>query len=109
VTNGSVTGRGLTGAVNASATNGGRLDRRGRGGAGRIKLGTTNGGVQLTLPTTAQAQITASCVNGGVSVANLSLEAQGTTSRRRIDAKLNGGGTRIELDTTNGGSRSRAK
>ena len=103
VTNGSVTGRGLTGAVDASATNGGVSIDVDEVAPDGIKLGTTNGGVQLTLPATAQAQIKASCVNGGVSVTNLSLEAQGTTSRRRIDAKLNGGGARIELDTTNGG------
>jgi hypothetical protein len=103
VTNGSVTGRGLTGAVDASTTNGGvsiDLDAVAKEG---IKLGTTNGGIQLTLPATAQADIKASCVNGGVNASNLNLESQGTQSRRRIDAKLNGGGARIDLDTTNGG------
>jgi DUF4097 and DUF4098 domain-containing protein YvlB len=68
-----------------------------------IKLGTTNGGIQLALPASAQAEIRASCVNGGVSATNLNLEHQGTQSRRRIDAKLNGGGARIDLETTNGG------
>jgi hypothetical protein len=103
VTNGSVTGRALTGAVDASTTNGSvsiDMDAVAKDG---IKLGTTNGGIQLTLPATAQAEIKASCVNGGVNTANLTLESQGTQSRRRIDAKLNGGGARIDLNTTNGG------
>ncbi len=103
VTNGSVTGRGLSGAVDASTTNGSvsvDVDAVAKDG---IKLGTTNGGVQLTLPTAAQAEIRASCVNGGVSATNLTLESQGTQSRRRLEGRLNGGGPRIELDTTNGG------
>lgn len=103
VTNGGVTGRALSGAVDASTTNGSvsiELDAVAKDG---VKLGTTNGGVQLSLPANAQADIRASCVNGGVSATNLNLVHQGTQSRRRIDAKLNGGGARIELDTTNGG------
>jgi hypothetical protein len=103
VTNGSVTGRGLTGAVDASSTNGSvsmDVDAVAKDG---IKLGTTNGGIQLTLPAAAQAEIDASCVNGAVATSNLTLESQGTQSRKRIDARLNGGGARIDLNTTNGG------
>ncbi len=103
VTNGSVHGRALSGAVDASTTNGSLaidVDAVAKDG---IKLSTTNGGIQLTLPASAQADIKAGCVNGGVGAHNLTLEHQGTESRRRIDAKLNGGGARIELETTNGG------
>jgi hypothetical protein len=35
-------------------------------------------------------------------VSSLTLDAS-EQSRRRLDAKLNGGGPRIELETTNGG------
>jgi hypothetical protein len=103
VTNGSVTGRGLRGAVDASTTNGSvtlDIDMVAKDG---IKVGTTNGGIHLTLPTSAQAEIRANCVNGGVSASNLTLESQGNQTGRRIDARLNGGGARIDLDTTNGG------
>jgi hypothetical protein len=103
VTNGGVTGHALTGAVVASTTNGSialDVDAVAKDG---IKLGTTNGSIRLSLPASAQAEIKASCVNGGVSASNLTLEHQGSESRRRIDAKLNGGGARIDLETTNGG------
>jgi len=103
VTNGGVTGRGLAGAVDASTTNGSiSVDMDTVAGDG-IRLGTTNGSIQLALPASARAEIRASCVNGGVSATNLNLEHRGTQSRRRLDGTLNGGGSRIVLDTTNGG------
>lgn len=103
VTNGGVTGRGLAGTVNASTTNGSISVDLDAVAGDEIKLGTTNGSIQLTLPASARAEIRASCVNGSVNAANLSLEHRGAQSRRRLDATLNGGGVRIDLDTTNGG------
>jgi hypothetical protein len=44
-------------------------------------------------------------VNGGVSSSELALETVGEQSRRRLDAKLNGGGAKISLETVNGGVR----
>ena len=101
-TNGGVTGRDLSGAVEAMTTNGGVQVEVSAVAAGGIKLQTTNGGVALTLPSAAKADIQATCVNGGISVSSLTLDAA-EQSRRRLDAKLNGGGPRIELETTNGG------
>jgi len=73
-----------------------------------IDLGTTNGGVTLTLPETAKADVSATCTNGGISITGLKLETT-QESRRHIEGRLNGGGTPIELHTTNGGIRVRAR
>lgn len=107
-TNGGVTGKGLSGGVDASATNGRVSIELASVGSDRIALRTTNGGVVLTLPETAKADISASCTNGGISVSGVKLEIS-EQSRRRLEGKLNGGGTPIELHTTNGGVRLRSK
>ena len=36
---------------------------------------------------------------------NLALQQTGEKSHRRLDGQLNGGGSRVELSTTNGGIR----
>jgi hypothetical protein len=60
--------------------------------------------VQVQLPKAAKADISAHVVNGGVHVDDqLSFESTGEKSRRRLEGHLNGGGSRIELATTNGG------
>jgi Toastrack DUF4097 len=107
-TNGGVTGKGLSGGVDARATNGGVSIELAAVGSDRIALRTTNGGVSLTVPESAKADISASCTNGGISVTGVRLEIS-EQSRRRLEGKLNGGGTPIELHTTNGGVRLRSK
>jgi hypothetical protein len=107
-TNGGVTGKGLSGGVDAGATNGRVSIEMASVGSDRIALRTTNGGVVLTLPETAKADISASCTNGGISVAGVKLEIS-EQSRRHLEGKLNGGGTAIELHTTNGGVRLRSR
>jgi hypothetical protein len=104
-TNGGIVGADLapTG-VDAAVTNGGVeivLTKAPAGGT--IDLESVNGGVSLALPDNAQADITARCTNGGISVNGLDLAVQGEKTRRRLDAKLNGGGTRVTLETVNGG------
>jgi DUF4097 and DUF4098 domain-containing protein YvlB len=78
-------------------------------GGGKIALRTTNGGLTLTLPETAKADISASCTNGGISAGSLEKLEITESSRRRLEGRLNGGGTPIELRTTNGGIRLRAR
>jgi hypothetical protein len=107
-TNGGVTGKGLSGGVDAAATNGRVNIELAAVGSDRIALRTTNGGVSLTVPESAKADISASCTNGGISVTGVKLEIS-EQSRRRLEGKLNGGGTPIELHTTNGGVRLRSK
>jgi hypothetical protein len=107
-TNGGVTGKGLSGGVDARATNGGVNIELASVGSDRIALRTTNGGVTLTVPESAKADLSATCTNGGISVSGVKLEVS-EQSRRRLEGKLNGGGTPIELHTTNGGVRLRSK
>jgi len=107
-TNGGVTGKGLAGGVDARATNGGVNIELASLGSDRVALWTTNGGVTLTVPESAKADVSASCTNGGISVSGVKIEVF-EQSRRHLEGKLNGGGTPIELHTTNGGVRLRSK
>ena len=103
-TNGGVTGRGVSGAIDASTVNGGivmdlaSLD-------GDVRVATVNGGIRLSVPADAKASLDASAVNGGVSVEQgLNLEAT-ERSRIRVTGAINGGGPRLQVQTTNGGVR----
>ena len=101
-TNGGIVAREIGGPIEASTTNGGvdvdvtRIAEQG------VRLGCTNGGIKLRLPKDAKATISASVTNGGISTDGLSLESS-QTSRRRLEARLNGGGPSIRLEGTNGG------
>ena len=100
-TNGEIAARDLGGKVEASTTNGEiELDLTTLGGP--VDAETTNGGVRIRIPADAKASLSASCTNGGIDVEGLSVE-EIEKSRRRLEARLNGGGTRIEVSTTNGG------
>lgn len=102
-TNGGVKAFGLAGRIDASTTNGG-IELELASLDGDIKAETVNGGVRLTIPEGAKADILARTVNGGIGVDNLKLDSS-ERSRRRLEAKLNGGGSKIEVETTNGGIR----
>jgi hypothetical protein len=108
-TNGGVTGRKLTGGLDARSTNGGVSIDMAAVGPDRISLHTTNGGVTLALPDTAKADLSASCTNGGINVSALDKLEVSEKSRRHLEGRLNGGGTPIELETTNGGIRVRPR
>ncbi len=108
-TNGGVTGKGLTGGLEARSTNGMVSIDLASVGAGSISLGTTNGGVLLTLPDSAKADLSASCTNGGINVSALDKLEISEQSRRHVEGRLNGGGTPISLETTNGGIRVRPR
>ena len=103
-TNGGVVARDVSGSINASTTNGGvdidivKLGERG------VRLECTNGGLKLRLPTDAKATISASITNGGIDTSGLQLETQ-ESSRRRLQARLNGGGPPVHIEGTNGGIR----
>jgi DUF4097 and DUF4098 domain-containing protein YvlB len=70
-----------------------------------IDLGTTNGSIRLHLPSDTRASLEARTVNGRVST-ELPVTLEGSASRKRLRADLNGGGEgRIVLRTTNGSIR----
>ena len=103
-TNGGIRGRDIGGAFEASTTNGGvEVDLTQVPEAG-VKLETINGGIRLRLPADAKASVHAQIVNGGIDVSGLELASQ-STSKRRLDGKLNGGGPQIDLQGVNGGIR----
>jgi Putative adhesin len=108
-TNGAVTARGLTGGVEARSTNGTVNIDFASIGTEPISARTTNGAVILGLPDSAKADLSATWTNGGIDLApGLNVEVT-ERSRRRFEGRMNGGGTPIELQTTNGGIRLRPR
>ena len=100
--NGAITGRNLNGGVEARAVNGPvTIDIRSLGDE-LIELRTVNGALALTLPENAKANLSASVTNGVIDTTGLMLDLMGEQTKRRVRGRLNGGGTPIELSTTNG-------
>jgi putative adhesin len=108
-TNGGVNAKGLTGGLEARTTNGGLNIDLASTGPEKISMQTTNGGVTVTLPDTVKADLSASWTNGGISVSPDLKVAVSEKSRRRFEGRMNGGGTPIDLHTTNGGIRVRPR
>ena len=109
----------LGGEVSVKLTNGNTLLRQIHGNAyvavtngqvegalympanGHIQMRSTNGLIQLLLPQSTSARLSASVTNGSVQVEGLELsESKGT--QRSIEATIGSGDGRIELATTNG-------
>ncbi len=107
-TNGAVKGTNLSGRVEARSTNGAVSIAMASVGE-PIALETTNGSVMLMLPEKTKATVSASCTNGGISVSGLDTFDVTEKSRRHLEGRLNGGGTHIELQTTNGSIRLRPR
>jgi DUF4097 and DUF4098 domain-containing protein YvlB len=76
--------------------------------SGGVKLECVNGGIKLRLPSEAAATISASVANGGIDADGLKLETT-ESSRRRHEARLNGGGPMIKIEGTNGGIKLAAR
>ena len=101
-TNGGISARDVGGPIEAASTNGGvdvELSQLSESG---VTLECTNGGIKLRLPADARASISASMTNGGIDTGDLALDKVEST-RRRLEARLNGGGPRIKIEGTNGG------
>jgi hypothetical protein len=101
-TNGGIRARDVAGPLDARTTNGGLDIDLVTVDDGGVRLSCTNGGIDVRLPADARASIDARITNGGISTGSLRLETI-ESSRRRLDATLNGGGPRIEIRGTNGG------
>jgi hypothetical protein len=103
-TNGGITGQGVAGSIDANTVNGGivlglaSID-------GDVRVVTVNGGIRLDLPTTINATLDASAVNGGVSVQDGFPIATTERARLRVAGRINNGGPTISVHTTNGGIR----
>ncbi|MGH9139511.1 MAG: DUF4097 family beta strand repeat-containing protein [Vicinamibacterales bacterium] len=108
-TNGAVKGTNLSGGVDGESTNGSLTIDMASVGSDRISLETTNGSVTLMLPENAKASVSASVTNGGINVGSLDNFDVTEKARRHLEGKLNGGGTSVELHTTNGSIRLRSR
>jgi Toastrack DUF4097 len=100
--NGSITGRNLSGGVEVRGVNGPVTIEIRSLGEELIELRTVNGELTLTLPGNARANLSASVTNGVIDTSGLTLDLMGEQTRRRVRGRLNGGGTPIDLSTTNG-------
>jgi len=108
-TNGAIKAEGLAGSVEARTTNGG-IDVALAAVPGTVTLETVNGGVSLEVPAALAADLSAHVTNGGIQVDDaLKFEAVGEQNRRNVQGKLNGGGHRVDVSTTNGGIAIHAK
>jgi hypothetical protein len=101
-TNGAVTGHNLNGGVEVRAVNGAVTIEIQSLSSELIELRTVNGALALTLPENAKANLSAAVTNGVIDTSGLVLDLMGEQTRRRVRGRLNGGGTPIELATTNG-------
>lgn len=101
--NGSVNVSDINGSIKASTVNGEikarstHLDK-----SNDIHLSSVNGSVRLSLPSNVAADIHASTVNGGIST-DFPVTVTGKFIGKKIDGKINGGGSSIDLSTVNGG------
>jgi hypothetical protein len=103
-TNGPIVGRGLSGSVDASTVNGG-IEIGLEGLDADSKITTVNGPATLIVADGVGAELVAEAVNGGVVTQDgLSLTESDRTPRR-VAGRLNQGGPRITVQTTNGGVR----
>jgi hypothetical protein len=108
-TNGNVSGT-ASGAVQGSSVNGSvamTLDAV----TGDVQLRTVNGAIRLEIPPTVDVDLDATTVNGGVSVddrlglADVSANRSSFGPTTSIRGRMNKGGPRVTLQTTNGGVR----
>jgi DUF4097 and DUF4098 domain-containing protein YvlB len=66
-----------------------------------LELKSVNGSIDLGLPSSPNADVRASTVNGGITT-DFPLQVQGKFMGKHLDGKLGNGGTRIELSNVNG-------
>lgn len=106
--NGGVVAKGLAVSTLEAATVNGGVEielTRPLAGDGEVSIEAVNGGVSLALPEASKVSVTARVTNGGISTEGLDIQVVGERTRRRLEGTLNGGGTRVTLETTNGGAR----
>jgi len=109
-TNGNVSGDAVSGEVQGSTVNG-SVSLTLEAVSGDVRLTTVNGAIRLEVPPTVNADLDAATVNGGVSVddklglADVSRDRGSFGPATSIRGRLNKGGPRLTLQTTNGGVR----
>jgi DUF4097 and DUF4098 domain-containing protein YvlB len=107
-TNGRIEASGLENGARVDATNGAIMLDFASLGAQGVDCETVNGAITITLPRDADADVSARVTNGGISADDLKLDIT-EESRRRLDGRLGGGGSRVRLETVNGAIRLRGR
>ena len=101
-TNGKIVAEEIKGSVDAHTTNGSinihLLEFKPDDDLGFF---TTNGGIKAYLPREAKFDLRASTTNGSID-SEFPLEVRGKYNSKRVRGKINGGGTLLEMQTTNG-------
>jgi DUF4097 and DUF4098 domain-containing protein YvlB len=101
--NGKTTIHDLSGRANLSAVNGSiNAYYQSLSNVQEIKLKSVNGAIRLGLPSSPNADVSVSTVNGGITT-DFPLQVQGKFMGRHIDGKLGSGGTHIDISSVNGG------
>ncbi len=98
--NGAFRGAHLGGGADVRSVNG-TIDAQFAAVRENIALTTVNGAIRLALPDTARVTVTATWINGTLNTSGLHFDGA-NQSRRRFEGRLNGGGTPIDIRTTNG-------
>lgn len=100
--NGTLKARDLSGQANLSTVNGSNnVEFRSLNNVSKVKVSSVNGSINLMLPASPNAEISASTVNGGLSC-DFPMQVQSGLVGRHLSGTLGSGGTRIELSNVNG-------
>lgn len=101
--NGKLRASNLEGAANLATVNGSlEATYTSLNNVREIKLKSVNGSINLTLPPSPNAEVSASVVNGSIST-DFPLEVKGHFVGKSVSGKLGSGGVRVELSNVNGG------
>jgi hypothetical protein len=109
IVNGDAIAKAIDGGLELRATNGNISAEIRHMTKDFIDLRSVNGRVDLRLPLSADANLSATAANGRADVVGLPFESYGDTPRdassRRLRGRINAGGTPIELSAVNGSIR----
>jgi hypothetical protein len=102
--NGQTQVKDATGDLKLSTVNG-RIEAElaSLGGSQSVSLNTVNGHIEATLPVNANAEVSASTINGSVSSEFPSLVVKKELVGRNLKGTLGNGGARVKANTVNGG------
>ena len=107
-TNGSITTKETAGSLRLGTTNGSiSAELLSVQPGSEMAMHTTNGRINLTVPSTLRANLSASTTNGSIE-SDIPITVAGSVSKRSINGTLNGGGPEVRLRTTNGSIRVRS-
>ncbi len=102
--NGKLTASDLAGRAKLSTVNGSvHAQYQSLNNVSEVRISSVNGSIDLLLPASPNADISASTVNGGITT-DFPIQVQGKFMGHRMSGTLGSGGTKIELSNVNGSS-----